>query len=177
MSSYIFCARTRQDLRAQTDAGIQRSHQVEYGVYETTALMSLIRTYCYVSYCRKEDADEAVRRLHDYEVRPGYFLAVTKSVDNRKLVIKPNPALAPNVREEDVREELRQQLEGIVGVRFISSRWMEVEFESHKRAALARRIIVPGSLTIFQGTLITQVGKWRAMIFQVWQYSGFDLER
>ena len=64
-----------------------------------------------------------------------------------------------------------------MGVRFISSRWMEVEFESHKMAALARGIIVPGSLTIFQGTLITQVGKLRAMIFQVWQYSGFDLER
>ena len=121
--------------------------------------MSLIRTYCYVSYCRKEDADEAARRLHDYEVRPGYFLAVKKSVDNRKLVIKPNPALAASVTEEEVREELRQQLEGIVGVRFISSRWMEVEFESYKMAALARGIIVPGSLTIFQTTLITQVGK------------------
>ena len=145
-------------------------------MYGTTTLMSLIRTYCYVSYCRKEDADEAVRRLHDYEVRPGYSLAVKKSVDNRRLVIKPSPALAAIVTEEKVREELKQQLEGIVGVRFISSLWMEVEFESHKMAALARGIIVPGSLTIFQGTLITQVGKWRAMIFQVWQYSGFDLE-
>ena len=131
-------------------------------MYGTTTLMSLIRTYCYVSYCRKEDADEAVRRLHDYEVRPGYYLAVTKSVDNRKLVIKPNPALAASVTEEEVREELRQQLEGIVGVRFISSRWMEVEFESHKMAALARGIIVPGSLTIFQTTQISQVGKRRA---------------
>ena len=64
-------------------------------MYETKARMSLIRTYCYVSYCRKEDADEAVRMLHDYEVRPGYFLAVTKSVDNRKLVIKPNQPTWP----------------------------------------------------------------------------------
>ena len=42
------------------------------------------RTYCYVRYCTENDAKEAVRRLHNYRIRPDYPLAVTISVDNRR---------------------------------------------------------------------------------------------
>ena len=109
-------------------------------------------------YCRKEDAEEAIRKLHNYEIRPGYYLAVTRSVDNRKLVIKPFPALDGKVTEEEVRVELDKILEGVVRVRFISSRWLELEFVSHRMAAVARRSLVPGNLTMFQNIGITQVG-------------------
>ena len=108
-------------------------------------------------YCCKEDAEEAIRKLHNYEIRPGYYLAVTRSVDNRKLVIKPSPAIEGNVTEEEVRVELEKILEGVVRVRFISSRWLELEFVSHRMAAVARRILVPGNLTMFQNIGITQV--------------------
>ena len=30
------------------------------------------RTYCYVRYCTENDAKEAVRRLHNYRIRPDY---------------------------------------------------------------------------------------------------------
>ena len=46
------------------------------------------RTYCYVKYCSEKDAKEAVRRLHNYRIRPDYPLAVTISVDNRRLVAR-----------------------------------------------------------------------------------------
>ena len=117
----------------------------------------LLRSYCYVSYCKREDAVEAIKKLNNYEIRPGSFLAVTKSVDNRKLVMKPFPALAPNVTEMATRDELKKTLEGVVGVRFISTRWIEVEFMSHKEAALSRRMIIPGTMTIFQNISLRQV--------------------
>ena len=117
----------------------------------------LLRTYCYVSYCKREDAEKAIRQLNNFEIRPGFYLAVTKSVDNRKLVMKPSLALAATVTEEAVREELQRILEGVVAVRFISTRWMEVDFLSHKLAAVARRMIVPGELTIFQKISIRQI--------------------
>ena len=116
------------------------------------------RTYCYVRYCQREDAEQAIKKLHNYEIRPGFFLAVTKSVDNRKLVIKPSPALAVGVTEEETREEISKILDGVVRVRFISSRWLELEFHSHRMAAVARRILVPGNLTMFQSIGIKQVG-------------------
>ena len=32
-----------------------------------------------------QDAKEAIKTLNNYEIRPGRFLVVTKSVDNRRL--------------------------------------------------------------------------------------------
>ena len=48
----------------------------------------LCRTYCYVRYCRREDAETATKQLNNHQIRPGTFLAVTKSVDNRRLCVK-----------------------------------------------------------------------------------------
>ena len=82
---------------------------------------------------------------------------MTKSVDNRGLVMKPKPSLGPDVTEEAAREELKKILEGVVSVRFISTQWMEVHFMSHKLAAVARRTLVPGNVTIFQNISVSQV--------------------
>ena len=115
------------------------------------------RTYCYVKYCTREDAETAIRQLNNYPIRPGTQLAVTKSVDNRSLCMKTDPALSPEITEGDVREELRGILEGVEGVRTISTRWLEVEFQSHRLAALARRQLLPGKLQIFRSVVIREV--------------------
>ena len=36
------------------------------------------RSYCYVRYTTQEEAREAIRKLNNYHVRPGYPLAVTR---------------------------------------------------------------------------------------------------
>ena len=36
-----------------------------------------------------QDAKEAIKALNNYEIRPGRFLVVTKSVDNRRLWVRP----------------------------------------------------------------------------------------
>ena len=92
----------------------------------------MCRAYCYVKYCTREDAETAVKKLNNHPIRPGRQLG-------------------------EIREELRGILEGVEGVRFISSRWLEVEFQSHRLAALARRQLLSGNITIFRTVIIGQV--------------------
>ena len=105
------------------------------------------RTYCYVRYCTENDAKEAVRRLHNYRIRSDYPLAVTISVDNRRLVAR----LVPNCgrTEAEVGEEL--SLVGVEGVSkvWLRGSWLQLEFETHRFAALARRQLVPGSVRLW----------------------------
>ena len=115
------------------------------------------RTYCYVKYCNREDAETAIKQLNNYPIRPGTLLAVSKSVDNRRLCIKTVPTLSLEITAEDAREELRGILEGVEGVRFISTRWLEVEFQSHRLAAVARRQLLPGNLYMFRTVNIREV--------------------
>ena len=62
------------------------------------------RSYCYVRYCNSDDAKKAILMLNNYPIRQGYPLAVTRSVDNRKLCIKTVPPLGSNVSEKNVVE-------------------------------------------------------------------------
>ena len=78
-------------------------------------------------------------------------------MDNRRLCVKTIPSLSLEITAEEVREELRGLLEGVEGVRFLSTKWLEVEFQSHRMAALARRQLLPGNLTFFRTVAIRQV--------------------
>ena len=108
-------------------------------------------------FCNREDAETAIKQLNNYPIRPGTKLAVSKSVDNRRLCIKTVPSLSLEITAEDAREELRGILEGVEGVRFISTRWLEVEFQSHRLAAVARRQLLPGNLYMFRTVNIREV--------------------
>ena len=126
-------------------------------------------------YCRREDAEAATKQLNNYQIRPGTFLAVTKSVDNRRLCVKTIPSLSLEITAEEVREELRGLLEGVEGVRFLSTKWLEVEFQSHRMAALARRQLLPGNLTFFRNVAIRQVrSQYELRVIQGWKSWGTD---
>ena len=115
------------------------------------------RSYCYVRYCNTKNARTAIEKLNNYQIRPGYPLAVTRSVDNRKLCVKTIPPLHADINEAAVTKELANLVSGVTGVKFIARRWLQVEFESHRMAALARRQLVPGNLTMFGRVEIKQV--------------------
>merc|ERR1719508_277583 len=68
------------------------------------------RSHCYVRYINQDEAREAIKRLNSYQIRPGYPLAVTRSVDNRKLCVKAMPPLDRET-EEDVVQELGNVVE------------------------------------------------------------------
>jgi len=114
------------------------------------------RSYCYVRYTTQEDAREAIKKLNNYKIRPGHPLAVTRSVDNRKLSIKTVPPVVEETEEEMI-QELSTVVEGVEKVRFQARGWIEVEFSSHRQAALARRQLVPGNLVLFDKIAVKQV--------------------
>ena len=134
----------------------------------------MCRTYCYVKYCTREDAEKAIKQLNNYPIRPGTQLAVTKSVDNRRLCIKTLPSISLEITAGEVRKELRGILEGVEGVRFISTRWLEVEFQSHRLAALARRQLLPGNLHMFRTVVIREVRGLHGVLSQ--EFSRFIKE-
>ena len=115
------------------------------------------RSYCYVRYFDSEDARKAIRELQNYHIRPGFPLAVTQSVDNRKLCVKTVPALQYGVTESQIATELSKQVDGVLRVKWIAKRWLQIEFDSHRAAALARRLLVPGDIAIFDRVHIKQV--------------------
>ena len=115
------------------------------------------RSYCYVRYWDPEEAKLAIRKLHNFHIRPGYPLAVIQSVDNRKLCVKTVPPLQTGVTEEEIVTELSSQVSGVLRAKFIARRWLQLEFESHRHAALARRLLVPGNIAIFGRVEIKQV--------------------
>jgi len=114
------------------------------------------RSYCYVRYTTQEEAREAIRKLNNYHVRPGYPLAVTRSVDNRKLSIKTVPSIENNSADA-VIHELSSIAEGVEKVKFQARGWLEVEFSTHRLAALARRQLVPGNVVMFDNAIVKQV--------------------
>jgi len=114
------------------------------------------RSYCYVRYTMQEEAREAIYKLHNHHIRPGYPLAVTRSVDNRKLSVKTIPSINKETEEEVIRE-LNAVVEGVDMVEFQSRGWVEVEFTTHRLAALARRQLVPGNMVLFNEVAVKQV--------------------
>ncbi len=63
-------------------------------IYELRLMMDFSgsnRGYFFVRYTNREDAKQAVQQLNNYEIRPGKYLGVIKSVDNRKLWISGIP--------------------------------------------------------------------------------------
>jgi len=115
------------------------------------------RSYCYVRYWDPEEAKLAIRKLNNFQIRPGYPLSVTQSVDNRKLCVKTVPPLQSGVTELEIVGELSAQVSGVIRAKFIARRWLQLEFESHRHAALARRLLVPGNIAIFGRVEIKQV--------------------
>ena len=114
------------------------------------------RSYCYVRYTTQEEARKAIKKLNNFFIRPGHALAVTRSVDNRKLSIKTVPPLVKETEQEMINE-LGTFVEGVEKVKFQARGWIEVEFSTHRLAALARRQLVPGNLILFDKVGVKQV--------------------
>lgn len=112
------------------------------------------RTYCYVRYRNTEDAEKAIKVLNGYEIRKNHYLAVTESVDNRRLWINGIPK---DKTAQELKEEIKKTTDDVENVilyphpheQGLSRGYMFVEYETHRAAALARRKLVPGKVFLF----------------------------
>ncbi|XP_044729513.1 probable RNA-binding protein 46 [Chrysoperla carnea] len=131
-------------------------------VYEMRLMMDfngMNRGYGFVKYCKLDHANRAVMLMDEYEIRPGRKIGVSKSVDNCRLFIG-NINLYKTA--EDVQEELSEYVEGIVRVIMYPSQtdksknrgFVFVEFETHRLAAMARRLLKAGGATLWDQRII-----------------------
>ncbi|XP_061436974.1 probable RNA-binding protein 46 [Lethenteron reissneri] len=112
------------------------------------------RGYAFATFATRSQAADAVRRLHKSEIRPGQRIAVHVSVDNRRLFL----AGLPKVRTRaEVMAAMSDVTEGVVDVqmrfcrhdRSHSRGFAFVEYESHRAACMARRVLLPYSFRLW----------------------------
>lgn len=74
--------------------------------------------YGFAMYFNTFHANQAAAKFNGYEMQPGVKLAISKSVDNRRLYIGNIPF---SVTQEDVHEVFDKLVEGVVDVIVYSS--------------------------------------------------------
>lgn len=120
-------------------------------IYELRLMMDFSgsnRGFGFVQFTNPCEADRAVKKLNNYEVRPDRHIGVVKSVDNCRLFVG---GLPKNKSKQDIADELKKYVEGITDVILYSSvvdktksrGFAFVEFQNHRAAAMARRKLIP----------------------------------
>lgn len=126
-------------------------------LYEVRLMMDFggsNRGYCFATYSCREEAKRAVRELDGSEVRPGRRVGVCPSLDNCRLFVGGIPR---DRSREEVLDEMRRLTRGVVDVilypcmsdRSRNRGFAFVEYVDHRAAAVARRQMVPGKVTLW----------------------------
>lgn len=126
-------------------------------IYELRLMMDFSgsnRGFAFVTYTNRSDAIRAVKELDGYQIRQGRNIAVVKSVDNCRLFVGSIPKTKT---KDEVYVELSKRVTGIIDVilykncydRRQNRGFAFVEFSSHRAAAMARRALVPGCVTLW----------------------------
>ena len=84
------------------------------------------RGYCYLKYSNSAEAEAARVRLNSQEVRPGVWLACNKSVDNKKISVKTVPPIPRSFSNQEILQEMRKFIQGILELKKIDFQWFEV---------------------------------------------------
>nr|KAG5705044.1 hypothetical protein BaRGS_018774 [Batillaria attramentaria] len=120
----------------------------------------LNRGYCFVTFCDKEAAQEAVSQLDGYEIRKGKTLKVNISVANLRLFVGNIPK---NKTKEEIKEEFGKRTEGLMEVIVYGSAdnpklknrgFAFLEYDSHKSASTAKRKLATGRVKVWQCDII-----------------------
>lgn len=128
-------------------------------LYEVRLMMDFAgsnRGYAFATYSSRREARRAVRDLNEREIRRGRRVGVCESLDNCRLFVGGIPR---DKNREDVLEEMMRVTEGVVDVILypnVSDKTRNrgfafVEYADHKAAAVARRRMIPGKMTLWGG--------------------------
>ncbi|XP_011255486.1 probable RNA-binding protein 46 [Camponotus floridanus] len=112
------------------------------------------RGYAFALYETPRIAREACRRLDGYEIRRGHRIGVVKSMDNCRLFFGGVPK---NKTKPEFMAELTKMLDDITDIylypsahdRSLNRGFIFVEFKDHRAAAMARRKLIPGKVTLW----------------------------
>lgn len=120
------------------------------------------RGYCFVTFTEKKAAEEAVKQLNNFEIKPGKFLKVNASVANVRLFVGNIPK---NRTRDEIFEEFHKSTEGLVDVIVYNSPddpskfnrgFAFLDYDSHKTASAARRAIASTRLQVWGSEVIVE---------------------
>jgi RNA recognition motif-containing protein len=118
-------------------------------------MTGLNRGFCFTTFCDKDGAQEAVKQLDNYEIKPGKRLKVNISVANLRLFVGNIPK---SKSKEEIEEEFRKLTENLTDVIIYSSPddpkkknrgFAFLEYSTHKDASVAKRRIGNGRTRVF----------------------------
>ncbi|XP_063980653.1 probable RNA-binding protein 46 [Diachasmimorpha longicaudata] len=112
------------------------------------------RGYAFALFESSRVARRACELLDGYEIRPGHRIGVVKSIDNCRLFFGGVPK---DKTKAEFAEDLGKFLDGILDVylypnaqdRTQNRGFIFVEFKDHRSAAMARRQLMPGRITLW----------------------------
>ncbi|XP_037912529.1 heterogeneous nuclear ribonucleoprotein R isoform X2 [Hermetia illucens] len=112
------------------------------------------RGYAFVTFTTKEAAQNAVKKLDNYEIKPGKCLKINISVPNLRLFVGNIPK---SKGKEEILDEFGKLTAGLVEVIIYSSPddkkknrgFCFLEYESHKAASLAKRRLGTGRIKVW----------------------------
>ncbi|XP_034243862.1 heterogeneous nuclear ribonucleoprotein R isoform X3 [Thrips palmi] len=112
------------------------------------------RGYAFVTFTTKDAAQQAVRELDNYEIKPGKSLKVNISVPNLRLFVGNIPK---SKGKDEILEEFNKSTAGLTQVIIYSSPddkkknrgFCFLEYESHKAASLAKRRLGTGRIKVW----------------------------
>ncbi|XP_044592400.1 heterogeneous nuclear ribonucleoprotein R isoform X4 [Cotesia glomerata] len=112
------------------------------------------RGYAFITFTNRDAAQQAVRELDNYEIKPGKSLKVNISVPNLRLFVGNIPK---SKGKEEILDEFGNLTAGLTEVIIYSSPddkkknrgFCFLEYESHKSASLAKRRLSTGRIKVW----------------------------
>ncbi|XP_069129792.1 heterogeneous nuclear ribonucleoprotein Q-like isoform X1 [Argopecten irradians] len=113
------------------------------------------RGYCFVTYCEKAGAQEAVSKLENHAIKDGKHIKVNISVANQRLFVGNIPK---SKTREEIFSEFSKTTEGLSQVIIYRSAEKEnqknrgfafLEYDSHKSASAAKRKLGSGRIKVW----------------------------
>ncbi|XP_076825499.1 uncharacterized protein LOC143471037 isoform X3 [Clavelina lepadiformis] len=132
-------------------------------IYELRLMMDFSgynRGYAFVCFTTHEHAQLAISRLDNYEIRPGMRIGVCRSVDNCRLFVGGIPK---NKTQHEIKLAMCEISEDVSDVIVYPGSELDeqnrgfafVEYKTHRSAAMARRKLIPGRITLFGNEIVT----------------------
>ncbi|XP_015272097.1 PREDICTED: dead end protein homolog 1, partial [Gekko japonicus] len=123
-------------------------------LYEFRLMMTfsgLNRGFAYAKYTNRRGAQEAIAALNGFEIQPGHPIVVCRSTEKCELSLD---GLALSVKRRPLLQLLGELTAGVAGLSLHPSpfrkgkQMAEVKYVSHGAAAMAKKVLVEGSLCL-----------------------------
>ncbi|XP_054840817.1 dead end protein homolog 1 [Eublepharis macularius] len=123
-------------------------------LYEFRLMMTfsgLNRGFAYAKYSNRRSAQEAIGALNGFEIQPGHPIVVCRSTEKCELSID---GLALSVQQRQLQQLLSELTVGVASISLHPSPFQKgkqfagVKYISHRAAAMAKKVLVEGSLSL-----------------------------